>query len=408
MKDIYFSQNIINTVKNDINLNFSKKMSKKERLFLKLLFFKIISNSKSLNKLEIEINEMILTLQLSSIDEFENFLKILAEKRIIFEIPTKSGKYSGSFSLISSFILSMNFCQIFFTEEFKYCFSNQKNIFSLLEIEKFIFMEDTFSFNLYNSIIKMSDNKKEFNLPLSSLKRYLNSDDKYKRFFDFEKHILKKAVFDINTFTDFNIEYKKIKSGTKASNKIVSINFKIRKSKQIPILYDDTIYKMIETIKDKIENHEKIYNLLLLYSIKRGHKYVYDNIEYLKNDSSENFERKLKRALLLDLATNKLKLYISINEFVKSPTKLYNILVQNINLIKTYYPKIDIPEYTTGLTNLRNVSFLEDQEIFELSNNEIELYIKYYSKKKSVIKIYLSNNIIKIIRKAKQNDDSDI
>lgn len=147
---------------------------------------------------------------------------------------------------------------------------------------------------------------------------------------------------------------------------------------------------------------------MLLYSIKRGHKYVYDNIEYLKNDSSENFERKLKRALLLDLATNKLKLYISINEFVKSPTKLYNILVQNINLIKTYYPKIDIPEYTTGLTNLRNVSFLEDQEIFELSNNEIELYIKYYSKKKSVIKIYLSNNIIKIIRKAKQNDDSDI
>ena len=76
MKDIYFSQNIINNVKNDINLNFSKKMSKKEKLFLKLLFFKIISDSKSLNKLEIEINEMVLTLQLYSIDEFENFLKI--------------------------------------------------------------------------------------------------------------------------------------------------------------------------------------------------------------------------------------------------------------------------------------------------------------------------------------------
>ena len=254
----------------------------------------------------------------------------------------------------------------------------------------------------------MPDNKKEFNLPLSSLKKYLNSNDKYKRFFDFEKHILKKAVFDINTFTDFNVEYEKIKSGTKASNKIVSINFTVRKSKQIPILYDDTIYKMIETIKDKIENHEKIYNLLLLYSIKRGHKYVYDNIEYLKNDSSENFEKKLKKALLLDLATNKLKLYISINELVKSPTKLYNILIQNINLIKTYYPKIDIPEYTTGLTNLKNVSFLEDQETFELSNNEIELYIKYYSKKKSVIKIYLSNNIIKIIKKSKQNDNSNI
>ena len=27
-----------------------------------------------------------------------------------------------------------------------------------------------------------------------------------------------------------------------------------------------TIKEMIETIKDKIENHEKIYNLLLLYS----------------------------------------------------------------------------------------------------------------------------------------------
>ncbi|MDO5089404.1 MAG: replication initiation protein [Leptotrichiaceae bacterium] len=406
MKDIYFSQSIINSVKNDININFSKKITKKERLFLKLIFFKIISNPKSLNKLEIELNEMVSVLELSSIEDFGNFLKKLTEKHILFDISTKSGKYSGIFALISSFILSMNFCQIFFTEEFKYCFSNQKNIFSLLEIEKFIFMEDAFSFNLYSNIIKMSDNRKEFTLPLSSLKVYLNSTDKYKRFFDFEKHVLKKAVFDINTFTDFHIKYKKIKSGTKASNKIVSINFTIRKSKQIPILYDDTIYKMLELVKDRVENPEEIYNLFLLYSVKRGHKYVYDNIDYLKNNSSENFEKKLKKALLLDLAANKLKLYININETVKSPGILHNILMQNINFIKIHYPKIDILQYTAGPLNLKNIRFFKDQDVFEFSNDELELYVKYHSKKKSVIKIYLPDNIIKKIKKARQNNEN--
>ena len=149
MKNIYFSQNIVNNVKNDINLKFSKITTKKERLFLKLLFFKIISYPESLNKLEIELNEIITTLNLDSVKDFNIFLKKLMEKQIFFEIPVKSGKYSGSFALISSFIINTNFCQIFFTDEFKYCFSNQKNIFSLLEIEKFIFNAEKDDFSLY-------------------------------------------------------------------------------------------------------------------------------------------------------------------------------------------------------------------------------------------------------------------
>jgi len=406
LKNIYFSQNIVNNVKSDINLKFSKITTKKERLFLKLLFFKIISYPESLNKLEIELNEIITTLNLDSVKDFNIFLKKLMEKQIFFEIPVKSGKYSGSFALISSFIINTNFCQIFFTDEFKYCFSNQRNIFSLLEIEKFIFMEEQISFSLYNNIIKTAQNKKEFAIPLSSLKEYLNSTDKYPRFFDFERYVLKKAISDINTFTDFNVEYKKIKSGLKGSNKITTINFTINKSRQIPVLYDQAIYRMLELVKDRITNPEKIYNLFLMYSGKKGHKYVYDNIECLKNYSSDDFEKKLKKALLLDLASKKLKLYININEVVKSPVILYNILMQNINIIKTYYPKIDMLQYTTGVINLKNIRFFKDQDIFEFSNDEIEIYVKYCLNKKSIIRVYLPDKIIKKLGKRGKNENT--
>jgi len=236
------------------------------------------------------------------------------------------------------------------------------------EIEKFIFMTDSFSFGFYNNIIKNAEDKNEVCLPLSSVKMHLNADNKYERFFDFEKHILKKAIMDINTFTDFSVKYEKIKESGKSTNKIVSINFFITKSRQPYSPYDNTIYKMLELIKEKISNPEEIYRLFVLYVAKRGYKYVYDNINHAKSSFSENFEKNLKRALMLNLASDNLKLYVSEFKTVKSPIVLFYTLTRKLNEIKRFYPKIEELLRTFKLKDIDSISYFKDNDSFDFSN----------------------------------------
>lgn len=388
--NIYFSEEFTN-LQTNIKLEFSKKITKNEKIFLKLLFFRIISDSLFLKKAEIRFEEIFSTLEFDSIDNLTPFFKALSEKHILF---STDAQFSGSFGIISSFILHSDYCQIFFTEEFKSCFSLKKNFFSLLDIEKFIFMNDSFSFNFYNNIIKSLKNKNEVILPVSLVKMYLNTDNKYERFFDFEKHILKKAISDINTFTDFSVEYEKIKESKKATNKIISIHFFINKSRQSYKPYDNKIYKMLELIKEKISNPEEIYHLFVLYVTKRGYKYVYDNINYVKNSFSEDFEKNLKKSLMLNLASNNLKLFVNVSKSVKSPIVLFYTLTRKLNKIKRHYPKIEELMHNFKLRNIDSISYFNDKDSFEFSNKYIRIFVKYYSDKKSIIEIYLPSNII--------------
>ena len=390
--DIYFSEKFTN-LKNTINLKFSKKITKNEKNFFKLLFFRIASDSSFLEKAEIRFEELLSILEFPSINDFTLFFNALMEKHIFF---STNMQFSGSFGIISSFTLYSDYCHIFFTEEFKNCFSLKKNFFSLLEIEKFIFMNDSFSFSFYNNIIKNFKDKNEITLPVSLVKTYLNANDKYERFFDFEKYILKKAILDTNTFTDFSIEYEKIKEHKKATNKITSISFYINKSKQSYKPFDNKIYKMLEPIKEKISNPEEIYHLFVLYVSKRGYKYVYDNINYAKN--SEDFEKNLKKALMLNLASNNLKLFVNVSKTVKSPIVLFYTLTRKLNKIKRHYPKIEELMYNFKLKNIDSISYFNDNDSFEFSNKYIRIFVKYYSSKKSIIEIYLPSNIIEKIK----------
>ena len=396
--DIYFSEKFTN-LKNTINLKFSKKITKNEKNFFKLLFFRIASDSSFLEKAEIRFEELLSILEFPSINDFTLFFNALMEKHIFF---STNMQFSGSFGIISSFVLYSDYCHIFFTEEFKNCFSLKKNFFSLLEIEKFIFMNDSFSFSFYNSIIKNFKDKNEVILPVSLVKTYLNSNDKYERFFDFEKYILKKAILDINTFTDFSIEYEKIKKHKKATNKITSISFSINKSKQSYKPFDNKIYKMLELIKEKISNPEEIYHLFVLYVSKRGYKYVYDNIDYVKNSFSEDFEKNLKKALMLNLASNNLKLFVNVSKTVKSPIVLFYTLTRKLNKIKRHYPKIEELMYNFKLKNIDSISYFNDNDSFEFSNKYIRIFVKYYSSKKSIIEIYLPSNIIEKMKLEKE------
>ena len=157
---------------------------------------------------------------------------------------------------------------------------------------------------------------------------------------------------------------------------------------------------MLEPIKEKISNPEEIYHLLVLYVSKRGYKYVYDNINYAKN--SKDFEKNLKKALMLNLASNKLKLFVNVSKTVKSPIVLFYTLTRKLNKIKRHYPKIEELMYDFKLKNIDSISYFNDNDSFEFSNKYIRIFVKYYSSKKSIIEIYLPSNIIEKMRLEKE------
>ena len=127
---------------------------------------------------------------------------------------------------------------------------------------------------------------------------------------------------------------------------------------------------------------------------KRGYKYVYDNINYAKNSFPEDFEKNLKKALMLNLASNKLKLYVNELKTVKSPIVLFYTLTRKLNKIKRHYPKIEELMRNFKLKNIDSISYFKDNDSFEFSNKYIRIFVKYYSDKKSTIEIYLPSNII--------------
>ena len=84
--NIYFSHKFTNLQKKDIKLEFSKKITKDEKIFLKLLFFKIVSDSTFLEKAEIRFEEILSIPEFSSINNFTSFFKTLSEKYISFHL----------------------------------------------------------------------------------------------------------------------------------------------------------------------------------------------------------------------------------------------------------------------------------------------------------------------------------
>ena len=78
MNEIYFSETYTNTEQKNINLEFSKKITKNEKIFLKLLFFRIVSDSSFLEKAEIRFEELLATVEFSSINYFTPFFNTLS------------------------------------------------------------------------------------------------------------------------------------------------------------------------------------------------------------------------------------------------------------------------------------------------------------------------------------------
>ena len=376
-----------------IDITFSKLMNKKEKDFLKFIFKKynlmtILEKSSIVDNLS--LYDILKELKYKDVSQLQKFLNNLLSKKINFNIYSdKKLVVSGSFPIFSSYSIVYDKINFTFTREV-YLGRKPNTLFYLLRIDFLIFIGDELSYKLYTYLISSKTIRNTTEICLSELKEILNAKNKYERFFDFETKILKKAIDDINLFSNIKFQYKKIKTGEFKNNKVENILFtfndkEINSEIQENIDLNSTANEIINIVKEDIKDFHSTYLLIKSYIRKRGVDYVQKNINYVKKHFKTNVEQNLKKSLFLDLAKStsikKEKTLVSIKRQYSTP---FLIHLEISTIFKKNNLNIEFQELLdSGFFNKLNI--LKNNEILEKKFDTFNLYVHYYTLQESTI-----------------------
>ena len=376
-----------------IDITFSKLINKKEKDFLKFIFKKynlmtILEKSSIVDNLS--LYDILKELKYKDVSQLQKFLNNLLSKKINFNIYSdKKLVVSGSFPIFSSYSIVYDKINFTFTREV-YLGRKPNTLFYLLRIDFLIFIGDELSYKLYTYLISSKTIRNTTEICFSELKEILNAKNKYERFFDFETKILKKAIDDINLFSNIKFQYKKIKTGEFKNNKVENILFtfndkEINSEIQENIDLNSTANEIINIVKEDIKDFHSTYLLIKSYIRKRGVDYVQKNINYVKKHFKTNVEQNLKKSLFLDLAKStsikKEKTLVSIKRQYSTP---FLIHLEISTIFKKNNLNIEFQELLdSGFFNKLNI--LKNNEILEKKFDNFNLYVHYYTLQESTI-----------------------
>jgi initiator repB protein len=378
-----------------IKFLFSKPLNKKEKQFLKFLFieYKLLEKFEETVILqEVELSEVLDVLKFSRFEQLKKFLDNLQVKKLEFSIFSNDKVVlHGRFPILVSYNIVYSKIEFQFAREIQNARKNN-TLFSLLQFDFLVFMGDEATYNFYIYLISDKNYNNDTVITLERLKEMFDTGDKYERFFDFEKQVLKKAIETINLFSDIKVTYEKIKVGEHVNNKVEKIRFKIvdnsktseEKSRQLV----QNINSIMDLIKNDVKDFHSTYELIKKYILKRNYDYVYTNVLFTKKQFKNNVEKQLKKVLLLDLAQ------FSKTNFRKE-TEIFNI---KRKYTTSFFLQLDV-------ANLMRQNYLENElriivddgyfnEILVLKNKQImekrfydfKIYIQYFQNAESIIK----------------------
>ena len=217
---IYEIENLNNKITHgQFNLRLNNNLNKNERLFLNLLI-KVYSKS---DNLKVFLSEDIFKKQFKiNFENIYSFLEKLSKKSISYHISIEEKQVFGTFNLISSFFISNDNIVIFLPQELNEGKKN-KTLFSLLNLKTLYNFKDKYTYIFYSHFFKNFILKKPFEIEFGCFKKILKLEEKYDRFFDFEKNIIKNIIHDLENL--FSLKCEKIKLGNSVNNKVVGFKF---------------------------------------------------------------------------------------------------------------------------------------------------------------------------------------
>ena len=185
-----------------------------------------------------------------------------------------------------------------------------------------------------------------------------------------------------------------MKTGKNVNNKVTAIKFILNNEK--PGNYFDVKHaanELLNVVKTKVVNINEMYELILLYIIKRSYDYVLTNIKYTLANYTDNIEKHLKKALLYDLGNtekiDKYALYVEDIAYFKTPFILQMNLWRHLNKVSAEIPDYDDVNRLYYSDFFKKIIKLRDKEEFDFSNDTVRIYIKYNEKEDSIIRIYI-------------------
>ncbi len=231
----------------NIFIEFSKKLSKKERGFLR----------------SVDITSNLATIHLETlykIFEIKEEPKVLELEKLLFKFFSKNivindlnSNLKKRFNILNSYSLEKDY--IIF--EFSSHILDEK-------IQKILKFKERYSYRFYQKIL--NNEKNILNISMETLRDILEIQETYDRFYDIEKNLLKPIFKDLTTIGELNIKYEKDKIGEYKSAKILGI--KIIKNYDCP---ENNVIKPIFTLTKTFKNLFELHNELMeIYKRLKG------------------------------------------------------------------------------------------------------------------------------------------
>jgi len=319
----------------NIYVDLKVRTSKVENKIFQIILDKIKENIENLDN----IYNLGLNIELKEISEsFQNIeiaLKGLMGKGIDINYLKGEIRIFNTFNYVTSYTYNGEIFNIFIPLNILNCF--KKNTLEYkISLRTFFYLRKKAVINFFNLLIKDIEQNRDIEISLEELRDIFEiSKESYDRFFDFEKNILKPLVEKVNNYSNFVIEYEKIKKGENKNNKVIGIRFKIHNI-EIEKNKGETNY-LIQIIKNMITDYQEIWESINSSIQHYGFESTRRNILFLKENGLEISDDDIKIYLKNDGRNIEEILKISDHILIKEK---YSIYKDSNTFLKTIYDTI--------------------------------------------------------------------
>ena len=356
----------------DIKIEYTKKFSKNDIYFKQFLIKKIIKTNERIFYLTEKEAKKILIFPHG--ENFDIFLKKFCSKRLIIKYKKSEEEYYELIlNIISSILKNKNTYVLKVSEDFYKIFNSEKNDFKFYQLNIFLGFSNIITRKLFN-LIKNIYNELSIEISLDNLRRYLNLEESYERFFDFERKILIPSLKEIENFTSYKILYSKIKNSISTNARVKAIRFNIIQNSDDKSENDISIlYKLVKPFAQNLFTLQKFISYQANFY---SYQYLKKNIEYSLLHSKNNLDSFLVEAIKYDWVNTKFK------EKLQEYSKKYSLI------FKLSKKVITVEEFRKVI--LKNIEKNELDKELSLILNFMKISARIFENN-----IYKDNNLLK-------------
>lgn len=339
-----------------LHIAFNKKLNKQEHL---LLLYIINRKEESFY---ITLEELKSITKVSNLQMNLKIIKGLFNKTVNYSLTVKNKDLMGEFSVISSYFFDG---ELFHLNTAKELLQNHQFnlLFKEIHLLTFIKLRQKGSLKIYEEFVKTHLENSKLSFNIDELKMLLGVEDKYSRFFDFEKHVLKNILDEINRYSEYQVSYNKIKKGDGKTNRVIALEFEFSNKEEI--LIKKQTEELVRIGRDRIKNFSETWGLIYHSIKKNGFEFTQDTLEYTMRGDSKNFEPLLQKAIDEKTVLNLNKPIYEYSALISNPAKLSSLIYNKMISYNLQY-SLNIPflNFIRKVKKINNITYKDgDYEI---------------------------------------------